>query len=26
MAFSLLVELLNLKLRGKSQPPAAAEI
>jgi predicted tellurium resistance membrane protein TerC len=26
MAFSLLVELLNLKLRGKSQPPSAAEI
>ena len=26
MAFSLLVELLNLKLRSKSQPPSAAEI
>ena len=26
MAFSLAVELLNLKLRGKTQPPSAAEI
>ncbi len=26
MAFSLLVELLNLKLRAKSPPPSAAEI